>query len=74
MNFAPPVKAFSLKFGRAILILCQVLAFCESSLSEMVTLTDPQNFSPSKVYRYTVYWRNLKVDSTFRFPSRGARI
>ena len=34
--------------------LCWDLAFCKSFDHEMVTLTNPQKFSPSKVSRYTV--------------------
>ena len=44
----PPVKVFSMKFGRAVLILCLILVFRESFLCEIVTLTDLQKFSPSK--------------------------
>ena len=60
MNFTVlelPAKVFSSKFGSDILTLhvCQVLAFRESFLREMVILTNPQKFSPSTVSHYTVF-------------------
>ena len=73
LNFTvlePPMKVFSMKFGRAVPTYMIGLAFCEFSLQNgNLILTDLWKFSPSKVSRlnshsiilcmvYTVYTNN----------------
>ena len=57
MDFAvlePSAKVFYAKFGGLIALTYGWFAICESFLHEFSLPTDPQNFSHSKVYRYTV--------------------